>query len=92
MRNDDKVWVLGFGIKLYPQTKPKSAPTYSASEKQEEREGTAKYRCRICGYVYDPEKVDTDSGIKPGTPFDQLPETWVCPVCGATKDQFEKTD
>jgi rubredoxin len=50
-----------------------------------------KYICKVCGYVYDPEKGDADSGVKPGTPFDQLPESWVCPVCGAAKDQFEKS-
>jgi len=49
-----------------------------------------KYVCVVCSYVYDPEKGDPDSGVKPGTPFDKLPEDWVCPVCGAGKDQFEK--
>ena len=49
-----------------------------------------KYRCIICGYIYDPETGDPDNRISPGTSFDNLPEDWVCPVCGATKDQFEK--
>ncbi len=49
-----------------------------------------KYVCKVCGYVYDPEKGDPDSGIQPGTPFGQLSDDWVCPVCGAGKDQFEK--
>ncbi len=49
-----------------------------------------KWKCAVCGYVYDPEAGDPDGGIPPGTPFDQLPESWVCPVCGATKDMFEK--
>ena len=48
----------------------------------------AKYVCTICGYVYDPEEGAED--VKPGTPFDQLPDDWVCPVCGAGKDQFEQ--
>lgn len=48
-----------------------------------------KYVCKVCGYVYDPEKGDIDSGIKPGTSFEAIPDTWVCPVCGAPKDQFE---
>lgn len=48
-----------------------------------------KYVCIVCGYVYDPEKGDLDSGVKPGTHFDQLPDDWVCPVCGADKSQFE---
>lgn len=49
-----------------------------------------KYRCVVCGYIYDPEKGDPDSDTKPGTTFEELPEDWVCPLCGATKDQFEK--
>lgn len=50
----------------------------------------SKYTCSICGYVYDPEKGDPDNGVDPGTPFEKVPEDWVCPVCGASKDQFEK--
>ncbi|UCB52435.1 MAG: rubredoxin [Candidatus Zixiibacteriota bacterium] len=49
-----------------------------------------KYVCVICSYVYDPEKGDPDSGAQPGTPFDKLAEDWLCPVCGAGKDQFQK--
>ena len=49
-----------------------------------------KYVCLVCGYIYDPEKGDADSGISPGTAFENLPDSWVCPVCGAPKDQFEK--
>ena len=49
-----------------------------------------KYVCILCGYVYDPEKGDPDNGVEPGTPFGQLPDDWVCPTCGATKDMFEK--
>jgi rubredoxin len=48
-----------------------------------------RYVCVVCGYVYDPEAGDPDSGINPGTPFDLLPETWVCPLCGVGKDAFE---
>ena len=49
-----------------------------------------KYLCTICGYVYDPATGDPDNGVKPGTSFDQIPQTWVCPVCGASKEVFEK--
>ena len=49
-----------------------------------------KYECGVCGYVYDPAKGDPDGGIAPGTPFDDIPADWVCPVCGATKDSFVK--
>lgn len=51
-----------------------------------------KYVCIPCGYVYDPEAGDPDSGIAPGTPFESLPDDWVCPWCGASKDDFEVTD
>ncbi len=49
-----------------------------------------KWQCIICGYIYDPALGDPDNGISPGTPFEQLPEEWLCPECGAEKDQFEK--
>lgn len=49
-----------------------------------------KYRCVVCGYIYDPEAGDQNSGVKPGTTFEQLPDSWVCPECGVGKDQFEK--
>jgi len=49
-----------------------------------------KYVCVVCGYIYDPEKGDPESNIPPNTPFEQLPESWVCPVCGADKSQFEE--
>lgn len=48
-----------------------------------------KYQCTICGYVYDPEEGDPDAGIPPGTPFEQIPEDWYCPVCGVSKMEFE---
>ncbi len=51
-----------------------------------------KYRCIVCGYIYDPAVGDPAGAIKPGTPFDALPEDWVCPECGATKDNFEKVE
>ena len=47
-----------------------------------------KYVCDACGYVYDPALGDPDNGIAPGTSFDSLPEDWVCPLCGVSKDQF----
>jgi rubredoxin len=48
-----------------------------------------KYVCGVCGFVYDPAKGDPENNIPPGTPFENLPDNWVCPVCGAGKDQFE---
>jgi len=51
-----------------------------------------KYVCTVCGYVYDPQEGDPDSGIEPGTAFEAIPEDWVCPLCGVGKDQFEKVE
>ncbi|RTZ92904.1 MAG: rubredoxin [Deltaproteobacteria bacterium] len=50
------------------------------------------YVCQVCGYVYDPSQGDPESDIAPGTSFDDLPEDWVCPVCGAGKSEFEKEE
>ena len=47
-----------------------------------------KYVCDVCGYVYDPEVGDPDSGIAPGTPYEDIPADWVCPICSVTKDNF----
>ncbi|MBF0207030.1 MAG: rubredoxin [Oligoflexia bacterium] len=49
-----------------------------------------KYVCNACGYVYDPQEGDPDSGVAPGTPWESVPETWVCPVCGVGKDDFSE--
>jgi flavin reductase (DIM6/NTAB) family NADH-FMN oxidoreductase RutF/rubredoxin len=70
-------------------TTPKSAPTFMQETKKETADN-AKYVCNVCGYVYDPVQGDPDSGIPPGTPFTELPENWVCPVCGARKNQFTR--
>ena len=51
-----------------------------------------KYVCTACGYIYDPEKGDPDNGIDAGTEFKDLPEDWVCPVCGVGKDMFEEQE
>jgi rubredoxin len=51
-----------------------------------------KYQCQICGYIYDPAQGDPDNGVPPGTPFEKLPTEWVCPICGATQDQFTPMD
>jgi rubredoxin len=52
----------------------------------------AKWVCSVCGYVYDPAVGDPDNGIAPGTPFEKLPDDWVCPECGADKGMFEQQD
>ena len=48
-----------------------------------------KYICTVCDYVYDPVQGDPDDGIEPGTAFEDLPDDWVCPLCGVGKDEFE---
>ena len=70
---------------------PKTAPTYVKEEPEEKAEAAGeKYKCKVCGYVYDPANGDPDSGIKPGTSFEELPDSWICPVCAAPKSEFEK--
>ncbi len=79
----------------YHQTKrgttPQSAPTFIKEEMLKPGEvGMKKYRCTVCGYIYDPELGDPDGGISPGTPFEKIPDDWVCPVCGVDKSKFEE--
>ena len=73
---------------------PKAAATYVEEAKaepgKEAKTGMGKYRCTVCGYVYEPEQGDPDSGVKPGTPFVKLPDGWLCPVCGAARSEFEE--
>lgn len=51
-----------------------------------------KYICDLCGYVFDPEAGDPDNGAEPGTDWADVPEDWLCPLCGAGKDAFSLTD
>jgi len=72
---------------------PKNAPTYIDPEKHSVKPPVSKgkkYRCLACSYIYDPAEGDPESGIAPGTQFDDIPDDWQCPVCGATKDMFEE--
>jgi len=48
------------------------------------------WKCTICGYIYNPETGDPESDIPAETSFDSLPETWMCPICGAGKEEFTK--
>jgi rubredoxin/flavin reductase (DIM6/NTAB) family NADH-FMN oxidoreductase RutF len=72
---------------------PKTAATYIKTKTRTQNPKGAKkmgkYRCIICGYIYDPEVGDPDSDVEPGTAFNDLPDDWVCPDCGAEKDEFE---
>ena len=68
---------------------PRASPSY-VEQSKEAASGMPKYRCTVCGWVYDPEFGDPDGEVAPGVPFEQLPDDWTCPVCGAAKSDFEK--
>jgi flavin reductase (DIM6/NTAB) family NADH-FMN oxidoreductase RutF/rubredoxin len=72
---------------------PPSVPTVATpvtSGPSKEVSKLAKYKCQVCGWIYDPAIGDPDGGINPGTPFEEIPDNWVCPICGAAKSQFDK--
>jgi len=85
----------GDRVSLFPAEYPVFADwkgsilTQGRSDEMIEEGKMKKWKCSVCGYIYDPEKGDPDSGVQPGTAFEQLPEDWVCPLCGAGKDVFE---
>ena len=93
--NDDKPLTYEYYHKIKGGFSPKAAPTYSGKISNKEKNEVGKmekYVCKVCGYVYDPEKGDPDNGIEPGTSFEKLPDNWVCPVCGAGKEEFEEME
>ena len=51
-----------------------------------------KWKCTVCDYIYDPKEGDADGGIAPGTPFEDIDNDWLCPVCGVEKSEFEKME
>ncbi|MFH0925755.1 MAG: flavin reductase [bacterium] len=69
-----------------------NAPTYIPTQQNSQKEikSMEKYKCTVCGYIYDPQNGDPENKIEPGTSFDQLPDDWTCPICGAEKSLFEK--
>ncbi|MHC4911433.1 MAG: rubredoxin [Planctomycetota bacterium] len=75
---------------------PKTAATYiDVKQKSELKEGTKnmkKYKCLMCGYVYDPAVGDPDNGVEAGTAFEDVPDDWVCPDCGVGKDEFDPVE
>ena len=79
---------------------PEHSPTFTGekSDKKTHAEVATeepkhkKYRCTVCGFIYDPEEGDPDSGIAPGTAFEDIPEDWECPICGVTKKDFVVID
>ena len=79
---------------------PRTAATYQkikeVSESEQRKPAVSKgnkdmqkYKCIMCGYIYNPVKGDPDNDVEPGTAFEDLPDSWVCPECGAAKDEFE---
>jgi Rubredoxin len=61
---------------------------YKPSHKEKEYRKMQKYVCDPCGYTYDPETGDPENGIAPGTAFEDIPDDWVCPICGVDKSLF----
>ena len=90
---NDELMTYDYYHKVKGGKESKNAPTFikeEAAAKQEQTAPTARYVCSVCGYVYDPVKGDPDNNVAPGTRFEDIPDSWVCPVCGASKAQFEK--
>ena len=54
-----------------------------------EKQIMKKYECSVCHWVYDPQVGDPDNGVAAGTPFEQIPEDWTCPLCGVSKEDFD---
>ncbi|MEM0492493.1 MAG: rubredoxin [Candidatus Thermoplasmatota archaeon] len=93
LKDDDDVLTYEYYHKIKGGYSPKTAPTYSAMVdkiKKKEEKKMDRYVCTVCGYVYDPAKGDPDNGVPAKTRFEDLPDDWVCPICGAGKEAFEK--
>ena len=65
---------------------------FVGKKKLKNRIDMKKYRCTVCGWIYDPAIGDADSGIAPNTPFEEIPDEWVCPLCGVGKEDFEPVE
>jgi rubredoxin/flavin reductase (DIM6/NTAB) family NADH-FMN oxidoreductase RutF len=90
--NENKPMTYEYYHKIKQGFVPKTAPTYNEAlhfKSESDKEKPRKYKCKVCGYVYDPEKGDETQNVKPGTKFKELPENWKCPVCGVSKEYFE---
>lgn len=101
--NDNPPLTYDYYHQHYKMLAPKNAPTYIDPEKLDEKkenvaeepdkttgDPAAEHVCIICGYTYDPEVGEPSMGIPPGTPFEDIPEEFTCPVCGASKDYFKE--
>ena len=70
---------------------PQTSPTHAANKNNPVKDAP-KYQCSVCGFIYDPAVGDPDSGVEPGTLFEDLPKSWECPVCGVGKAKFKPLD
>jgi len=93
MLNTGKPMTYDYYHQVKRGTTPETAPTFMKSEvATQKKQATQKYICTVCNYVYDPEIGDPDGGVQPGTRFEDIPDSWVCPVCGAKKTEFVKEE
>jgi flavin reductase (DIM6/NTAB) family NADH-FMN oxidoreductase RutF/rubredoxin len=90
--NDNPPMTYAYYHQVKRGTTPRTAPSFIVEQEKEVTAKMDKYTCSVCGWIYDPELGDPDGGIAPGTAFDQIPDDWVCPVCGAAKSDFIKED
>ncbi|GAA5121980.1 rubredoxin [Haloechinothrix salitolerans] len=66
--------------------------TFVATEESQADPATALWVCEVCEDVYDPTEGDPEGGVAPGTAFEDIPDDWICPVCGARKKEFRKLE
>jgi len=102
MLSDEPPLTYSYFHTVFKGIAPKNAPTYLSKEMRKEAAQTKpepkpeknlqKYECMDCGWIYDPAIGDPDNGIAPGTPFEEIPDDWTCPDCGAEKSEFEPVD
>jgi flavin reductase (DIM6/NTAB) family NADH-FMN oxidoreductase RutF/rubredoxin len=91
--NDKQTLTYEYYQQVKRGTTPKTAPSYVEVKKEAPPSSpAARYKCQVCGYTYNPALGDPGSHVPPGTPFEEVPESWVCPVCGASKSRFKKID
>ncbi len=85
---DDEPMTYAYYHEVKGGKSPKTAPTYVKEEAASPALLQSRFVCNVCGYIYDPVKGDPDNGVAPGTGFDAVPESWTCPICGASKKEF----
>jgi rubredoxin len=71
-------------------TSPTRLIASGGASAHQENHSMAKWRCTVCDYIYDPAQGDPANGVEPGTAWEDVPDDWLCPVCGVGKDLFEE--